>query len=117
MGCELTVRAELKPDAAEGSRNIEDYEVTVTGNTCRRGEFYGKHELIAPERTVTGLMENDRGEIVPVKTEKPVPKEMIFDVLAEFKRRRIVGKARIGTKAIENVCGTGVNVVVTKNTD
>ncbi len=115
MGCGLTVKAELLPQAEKGSRNINDYNVTVTGNTCKRGEAYGKQELIAPERVVTGLMENEKGKIVPVKTEKPVPKDRIFDVLKEMKSVKVAENAKIGYKAIENVCGLGVNVVVTKN--
>ena len=28
----------------------------VTGNTCKRGEIYGKKEVTAPERTVTSTV-------------------------------------------------------------
>lgn len=117
MGCLLEVTARLKEGEPIGSRRLEDYEITVKGNTCRRGEAYGGQELIAPERTVTGLMENDRGEIVPVKTSRPVPKERVFDVLSEMKGRKLHGPARIGMVVIESVCGLNANVVVTKNVD
>ena len=34
----------------------------VTGNTCKRGEVYGKKEVTAPERTVTSTVAVVRSE-------------------------------------------------------
>ena len=52
----------------------------VTGNTCPRGEEYGKMELTNPTRTITSTVAV-RGAAhprCPVKTTKPIPKGLIF---------------------------------------
>ena len=39
--------------------------VQVTGNTCKRGEVYGKKEVTAPERTVTSTVKVEGGSAPP----------------------------------------------------
>ena len=52
------------------SVNTETYE--VKGNSCPRGEVYGKEELTAPKRVVTSTVKikNALDKRCPVKTEK-----------------------------------------------
>lgn len=102
MGCPLSV-------VADGDN------VTVSGNTCKRGEVYGRQELIAPQRVVTSLIRLAGGGVVSVKTDRPVPKESVFRVLDELKRVEAVLPVSIDDVVIENVLGTGANVVVTCN--
>ena len=49
MGCMLTVVQEA------------DGEVRVTGNTCKRGETYGRQEMTCPMRVVTSLVRLEGG--------------------------------------------------------
>ena len=64
--------------------------VTVTGNTCPRGEDYGKQEVTAPVRTVTSTVPVEGGEIavVSVKTAGDIPKSKIEDVMKDIKKYR-----------------------------
>ena len=55
----------------------------VTGNFCPRGIDYAKEEQTCPMRTVTALVKVD-GTVVPVKTDKEVPKAEVFRVLEEI---------------------------------
>ena len=43
--------------------SVDGDNVTVTGNTCIRGEQYGKKEVLSPRRIVTSTVEVDDGKI------------------------------------------------------
>lgn len=105
MGCALTVEME----------NGE--VVSVTGNTCKRGDVYARKEVTAPTRIVTSIVRVNGGEIamVPCKTATDIPKEKIFDIMKEINRVQVSAPVMIGDVLLENVAGTGVSVVATKN--
>ena len=56
----------------------------MTGNACPRGAEYGRNELLHPVRTVTSTVRAEGSAIrrLPVKTDRPLPKEKIFDCIA-----------------------------------
>ncbi len=103
MGCALT--AEM-----EGGEVI-----SVSGNTCPRGEAYAKTELTAPVRVVTTTMKGQNGKPVPVKTKEPIPKEKIFEVVAQIKAATAPTPVKMGQTLIENAAGTGVEVISTRS--
>ena len=87
----------------------------VEGNTCKRGVTYAEDECIHPRRTVTSTVRCESGEVVSVKTESTVPKELVFKVMDEINSTTAHDGLKIGEVVIENVCGTGVNVIATSN--
>ena len=102
-GCQMTV-------------TLEDGKViNVEGNFCKRGVTYANDECTNPKRTVTSTVRCLDGSIVSVKTESTIPKEKMFEVMEEINAVSPVGDLKIGDVVIENVCGTGVNVVATSN--
>ena len=103
MGCSLT--AEVENGAV----------VSVSGNTCKRGEDYARQDCVAPMRTVTGTVRLTDGRILPVRTAGDVPKEAVFAVAAAFNAAHPAAPLSIGDVVIADVCGTGVDVVATKN--
>lgn len=88
----------------------------VTGNTCKRGEIYGKKEVTAPERTVTSTVAVVGGSapLVSVRTRTDIPKGKIFQCMEAIRAAKIQAPVHIGDVVVENVCGTGVDVVATK---
>ena len=105
LGCEVTVHF-----AGNG-------EMTVTGNTCPRGEAYGKKEVTDPTRIVTSTVPVDGGDIarLPVKTAADIPKGKIFDALECLKTVRAKAPVKIGDVIIPDVAGTGTDIVATAN--
>lgn len=103
MGCHLTVDVD------------NDYE--VTGNQCKRGITYGKKELTNPTRTITStvIIEGGLNNRLPVKTDQEVPKEMIFDIMKELNKVKIKSPINVGDIIINNVLGTGVNIVASRS--
>lgn len=106
MGCQLTV-------------TIDGENVSVTGNTCPRGEEYGRNEVVNPVRTVTSSIRVDGGNLrlVSVKTKGDIPKGKIFDVMEEIRSVRAQAPVRTGEVLISDVAGTGIDVVATKTVE
>lgn len=104
IGCAITV--ELS-DSGE--------VLSVTGNTCKRGENYAKAECTHPERMVTSTVrvEGGRLPVVPVKTSAPIPKELIFDCMKEINKVKLNAPVAIGDVVIKNVANTGADIVAT----
>ena len=102
MGCQLNVQME--------NGNV----VSVSGNTCPRGENYAKTELINPMRVITTTVRTEEGALVPVKTDGAVPKAKIFDCMDVInKLHPKLRDCEIGSVVLENMLSTEVNVVVT----
>ena len=95
----------------------QDGTIGVTGNTCSRGEEYGKKETKDPTRTVTSTMKVKNGirPVVPVKTKGDIPKGKIADCMEALKRAEAEAPVRIGDILLKNVAGTGVDIVATKS--
>ena len=102
-GCQLTVELEGKEI------------ISISGHTCKRGEEYAKTECTAPMRTITSTAAIIGGGVVPVKTDRTIPKELMFECMAEINKARVSPDAKLGDVVIENVLGTGANVVTTRN--
>ncbi|MBR5225906.1 MAG: DUF1667 domain-containing protein [Clostridia bacterium] len=105
LGCPLTVE-------------MEGNEVkSVSGNTCPRGDAYAKKELTNPTRIVTSTVRVSGGKLamVSVKTQSDIPKDKIFECVKAPKDVDMVAPVKIGDVVLENVAGTGVNVIATKN--
>lgn len=105
MGCALTVRMEGKE-----IQSIEGY-------TCKRGKDYAAKEVTNPRRIVTSTVRVSGGElpVVSIKTKEDIPKEMIFTCMQALCQIRVNAPVHIGDVIIENVAGTGVDLVATKN--
>lgn len=96
--------------------SIDGDEVTVTGNTCIRGEQYGKKEVLSPTRIVTSTVEVNNGKIprVSVKTKNDIPKDKIFQCMEEIHNVKVNAPVKIGDIIIPDCAGTGVPVIATK---
>lgn len=90
--------------------------VSVTGNTCKRGDVYARKELTNPTRIVTSTVEVIGGQSsrLPVKTRTDIPKGKIFDCVLALKELRVKAPLKVGDVVLENVCGTGVDIIATK---
>ena len=102
-GCQLTVKL-------EGKEVLE-----VTGYTCKRGLEYANTECTAPKRTLTTTAPITGGGVVPVKTDRPIPKELLFECMKKINSTPVSPDAKIGDTVIENLLGTGARVVTTAN--
>lgn len=105
LGCQISVVIE--------QGNV----VEIKGNSCKIGENYARQEVAAPVRIVTSTVKVENGvlPVVPVKTKSDIPKEKVFDVIKELKGIRLQAPVAIGQTVLADVCGTGVDVVATRD--
>ena len=85
IGCALTV-------------TDEDGEYKVSGNTCPRGVIYGKNEVTNPTRTLTTTVRvgNREKTLVAVKSDRPIPKDMLFLAMEKVNALRATAPIKIG---------------------
>lgn len=103
LGCTITV----KGDASSVN--------SVAGNTCKRGEDYATREFIHPERILTSTIkvEGSGIPVVPVRSSKPVPKEMQFKCMEIIHETVAVSPVKIKDVLIPNILDTGVDIIAT----
>ena len=102
IGCEIT------------ATKLDDGYI-ISGNKCARGESYAKEELLSPKRVVTATCQTNsiRYPRLPVKTDKPVPKELIFNLIKEIYKIEVNVPIKSGTPVIKNFNNLNINVIAT----
>ena len=105
LGCNLTVEM-------DGGQ-----VVSVSGNTCKRGDDYARKELTDPRRIVTSTVPVAGGNlpVVSVKTASDIPKGKIRECLCALKGVTLTAPVQIGDVIVENVADAGVDVIATKS--
>lgn len=105
MGCPLTVTMD------------GDEVISVEGNTCKRGDIYGRKEVTNPTRIVTTTVGVKGGTSarVSVKTKEDIPKGYIFKCVEELKDVVVEAPVHIGDVVLTDVAGTGVDIIATKD--
>lgn len=103
-GCQLQIES-----------NGDDF--TVTGNTCKRGEAFAISEMTEPKRTICSVVKTAFPEapVLPVRVSADIPKERIFDVMAQLRTITVTERIGRGSVVIPNVLGLGVDVIATSN--
>ena len=105
-GCEITAETD------ESGKVL-----SVAGEGCPRGKTYAEQELTDPRRTIASSIPV-RGGTLPlasVRLTKAIPKDRIFDAMAELRRLSADAPVKSGTVVLRNLFGTGADVMVTKD--
>ena len=99
-----------------GCRLKVDEQMEVTGNACPRGKIYAINELTNPTRTITSSIRvtNRPYTLVSVKTDKPIPKSMMFKVMEEIDKITVEAPTKIGQVVKANILGLDSNIIITK---
>lgn len=98
---------------------VEDTEngYLITGYACAGGKDYALQEVTVPRRILTSTIAVEGGilPVLPVKTDKAIPKDMIFKCMEEINKIKVKAPISIGDIVLENIFNTGANVVATRN--
>ena len=106
MGCRMTVTLD------------NDTVISVTGNTCKRGETYAHQECTQPLRMVTAVAPVENSAVpVSLKTRTPIPKKLIDECMKAVMEKPFTAPIHAGDVLIPDVCGTGVDVIATKSVE
>jgi CxxC motif-containing protein len=103
QGCRLRV------DETEGD--------LVRGNNCLRGEKYARSEITAPTRMLTSTVRirGAKYRCCPVKTDRALPKKLIFEALSLLDDIELASPVKKGDIVIKNILATGINFVTTRS--
>lgn len=105
-GCTLTVTL----DSA-----LENPVVSVEGQGCKRGVDYATAECTHPTRVLTTTAPTVDGGVVPCKTDRAIPRELLFEAMKAVNSLSAPAVVRIGDILLEDLLGTGANIVATAN--
>ncbi len=104
IGCEITVESE------------NGRVFSVTGNACPRGKLYAENEVVCPRRVLTSTVRAENGEMIPVKTDQPIKKSEMFDVMQKINTAVCKLPVKIGDVLVENI-SEHINLIATDNRD
>ena len=103
MGCSITVEGE------------GDQIEKVEGFGCKRGEEYARNEFVHPVRIFTSSVRMKGGQepLMPVRSNKPVPKELLLECVRALQGVTITAPVHCGDVVVKNILDTGANIVAT----
>jgi CxxC motif-containing protein len=107
LGCRLEV------DAVDGD------VIEVRGNTCKRGEKYGKAEHLDPRREVSTTVWLAGGplERIPVRAAEAVPKAKVQDFVRALSGLVVEAPVAFGQVLATDVAGTGIDLISTREVE
>ena len=112
IGCPLGCRLELDEDAAGEI-------VEIRGASCRKGDRYATQEHTDPRRVLTSTVaiEGALWRRLPVKSAGPIPRDQVREAAAVLAAVEVPAPIRLGDVVLENLLGTGIDVVATRDMD
>lgn len=106
MGCGVTVEIADNGDI-----------VSVTGNTCKRGDAYARAECTNPVRSLATTVKVNGGvhNVVPCKSAGSLPKDKIMECMEVINTAQAEAPVALGDVLVENILDTGINIVATNH--
>jgi len=94
-----------------------DEIMSISGNECPKGPEYALSEIKNPLRIFTASVSNPGQllKMIPVRTDKPIPKDKLFMAMKEVKKIRLCRPVNIGDVIAENFLGLDINLVATRD--
>jgi CxxC motif-containing protein len=104
VGCEIDV-------VHDGSKII-----SMEGNKCEKSVEFVSQELIEPMRilTTTVRIEGSRWPVIPVRTDKSVPKRLFPRIMRQLRPIKLQAPVDMLDVVARDVMRTGANVVATR---
>ena len=104
IGCEIDV-------VHDGSKII-----SMEGNKCERSEEFVSQELIEPVRilTTTVRIQGSRWVVIPVRTDKSVPKRLFPRIMRQLRRVKLQAPVNMLDVVVRDVLGTRANIIATR---
>ncbi|MBY9017481.1 MAG: DUF1667 domain-containing protein [Candidatus Lokiarchaeota archaeon] len=92
-------------------------EITFEGYTCERGLDYAKQEFYEPKRILTTTIRVENGFIplIPVRTDKPILKDKLNEVLMIIAQTVVNAPIKMGDILINDVLNSGVNIIASRD--
>jgi CxxC motif-containing protein len=104
IGCEIDV-------VHDGSKII-----SMKGNKCDKSEKFVTQEMIEPMRilTTTVRIEGSRWPVIPVRTDKAVPKRLFPRIMKGLERMKLQAPVNMLEVVVSDVLRTGADIIATR---
>jgi CxxC motif-containing protein len=104
IGCEIDV-------IHDGSEII-----SMEGSKCEKSEEFVTQELIEPMRilTTTVRIQRSRWPIIPVRTDKAVPKRLFPRIMRQLRHIKLQAPINMLDVVVRDVLHTGANIMATR---
>lgn len=115
---EKTIICTVCPRGCHVKVTLNGTEVTdVADYGCKRGKEYAAAEATHPVRilTTTVKIADMPYQLLPVRSNAPVPKELLLECMKEIKAVAVAAPVKAGDVVLPNICSTGVDIVATKD--
>ncbi len=91
--------------------------VSMEGNKCQKGEEFVSQELEEAMRilTTTVSIKGAKWAMLPVRTDKPIPKRLLSKVIEQLATIELHAPVRMYHVIVKGIAGTDANVVATRN--
>jgi len=98
---------------------LEGKDLRIHGCKCPRGEEWVRSEIFEPKRVLMSVIRVKNGvyPVVSVKTDRPVPKDRISQIMKFLSNLEIYAPVSIGQVIVKNVLNTGANIVATREVE
>ncbi len=108
---ECPVSCELLIELSDGK------VIKIEGHKCDKGQEYAKSEIENPQRIITStvLAEKLSLKMVPIRSDKPIPKDKVLPAIEAIKEIRIKEPVALGQVIRENFLNLGVNLIATRD--
>jgi CxxC motif-containing protein len=92
-------------------------EWIVKGNLCPKGKEFAVNEMTNPKRSICSTVRTIFKNMprLPVRTYGEIPKDYIMSLMREINKIELTQKVHSGDIILENILGTGVNVIATSD--
>ena len=106
MGCSILVEKDGK-------------DFHIIGNECKKGEEYALQEVINPQRILTSTVRIKNGiqKMLPVRSEKTVPKNIVVNCVKELAKVELAAPIKRGDVVLKNILNTGVTIIASRDMD
>jgi len=108
LECPLACLIELDLDGAGAI-------LECRGAQCKRGLPYAQQEIKSPMRvlTATVLTDGSSKPLLPVRTDRPIPRAKLEEGSAILARLRVIPPIKLGQVLLPDLMGTGASVIAT----
>ena len=92
-------------------------ELIIEGHSCKRGEVYARAEFVSPERILTTTMRVENGflPLIPVRSDKPLPKERLQEALKEIAITKVKAPITMGDVLLKDILGLNANIIASRD--
>ena len=87
--------------------------IQIIGNKCKKGVDFIKEEAIDPKRILTTTLSINSINFrrIPVRSNKPVSRDKILNIIREIKKIKVKPAIKMGDVIAKNFMDTGIDIV------